>query len=205
MIDGTTYYSIEQRVVTILKIKRSEFICTLEPVETLAQAKAFIAMISKEQKTAAHNCWAYIVGEDAGIFHSSDAGEPSGTAGKPMLNALQHHCLTDVAAVVTRYYGGVKLGVRGLMDAYFSSIDHAVSQSRLKPRMRVIQVVIHVAYEFNDTLINQLKQYRFNIRQTDYTQDVCHTIDVEKDDWERVSGLLEQHQAMGRITFVSEE
>ena len=78
------FYSTQGQRTTNIKIKRSVFICTMEYVESIDEAKTFISTISRENQTATHNCWAYIVGEQGDIFHSSDAGEPSGTAGKPM-------------------------------------------------------------------------------------------------------------------------
>lgn len=201
MVDESHYYVIKKRVRSGLKIKRSEFVCSLEPVETLAQAKDFISRISKENRNATHNCWAYVVGDDGGVFHSSDAGEPSGTAGKPILKALQQNRLTNVAAVVTRYYGGVKLGVRGLIDAYFSSVDQAIARSELALRVQTVSVTIQAAYAYNDALVSQLKRYGVTIRETDYADMVCHTAVIEKKDWNRVNALLEQHQARKWIKY----
>ncbi len=201
MADDTHYYSIEKQTKHSVKIKRSEFICVLEPVETLAQAKTFISQVSKKNRIATHNCWAYIVGDQARTYHCSDAGEPSGTAGKPMLNAFFHHKLTDVAAVVTRNYGGVKLGVRGLMDAYFNVVDETVAKSSLKSRIQVICVTIHVRYEFNDPLLNQLGQYQIDIQNTVYTDKVSHRVDVAKKDGEKVKDLLEQYRLSGHLAY----
>lgn len=83
------FYSIKKNRNYRCKIKRSEFIAHLAYVETIEEAKEFISQISEEHKTATHNCWAYIVGEKGKTYHCSDAGEPSGTAGKPILNALK--------------------------------------------------------------------------------------------------------------------
>jgi uncharacterized YigZ family protein len=201
MQDSPLFYSIGSRVTCRLKIKRSEFICSLAPVKNLEQAKAFIARVSKEHKTATHNCWAYVVGETGQLFHSSDAGEPAGTAGKPMLNALQHHRLTDIAAVVTRHYGGVKLGVKGLMDAYFAAVDQAVSKARLHRRMCTVRVHIRVGYDYNEILLGRLKTYGALIRDTSYAQQISHFIDIDKTEWDTVLGLLEQQQAMNRLEF----
>ena len=201
MADDIPYYSIEKQVSARLKIKRSDFVCTLAPVADLAQAKTFISQVSKANKTATHNCWAYVVGEDARVFHSSDAGEPSGSAGKPMLNALMHHRLTDVAAVVTRTYGGVKLGMRGLMDAYFEAVDEAVSRAGLIRRIPLMGLSIQVQYDFNGTLLSQMKQFQIELKRTDYTNQVCHTLQVALADKSAVLELLERHRSAGRLTF----
>src|SRR3989339_351950 len=107
MADEHYFYSVDRQRIKMIKIKRSVFVCTLDHVESIEKAKAFISRISKENKTATHNCWAYILGEKGEMFHSSDAGEPSGTAGKPMLSILKNYHMTQIAAVVTRYFGGV--------------------------------------------------------------------------------------------------
>ncbi len=127
------FYSVGRSVADPVrqgnKIKRSVFVCRLSYADTIDAAKNFISKVSKEYKTATHNCWAYVVGDSAQISHCSDAGEPPGTAGKPMLNTLLSHNMTCTAAVVTRYYGGVKLGVRGLIEAYALAVDQTIGQA----------------------------------------------------------------------------
>ncbi|MBX6765968.1 MAG: YigZ family protein [Actinomadura rubrobrunea] len=109
-----------------LEIRKSRFICTLARVETEAEAVAFIAEHRRAHRDATHNCTAYVVGEHGEITKSSDDGEPSGTAGVPMLEVLVRRGLTGVAAVVTRYFGGVKLGAGGLVRAYAQSVAEAI-------------------------------------------------------------------------------
>ncbi len=200
MADGN-FYSIAQGCQSTLKIKRSVFICTLEHVSTLEDAKGFISRISKENKRATHNCWAYIVGEKAQVFHCSDAGEPSGTAGKPMLNALQQYQLTNVSVVVTRFYGGVKLGVRGLMDAYSKSVNQTIEAARLIRQVQTILFSIDVVYEFNNPLLSQLNHFKVSIKESTYAAKVHHTVEVEMDDRKNVEILLKEYQACGHIEF----
>lgn len=175
MIDKNYFYSIDHRRTTTIKIKRSVFICTLEYVASIEKTKNFISRMSKENKTATHNCWAYIIGEKGDIFHSSDAGEPSGTAGKPMLNTMKSYGMTNIAAVVTRHFGGVKLGVRGLIQAYSASVKNTIDQKKLKKLMQTVCLNIEVSYEFNDTLLNQIKKYWVQIKNTSYTDKIVHT------------------------------
>ena len=174
IMDMDYFYSIKHQRTTDIKIKRSVFICTMEYVESIDKAKEFISRISKENHTATHNCWAYIVGEKGDIFHSSDAGEPSGTAGKPMLNTLQRYGMTNVAAVVTRHFGGVKLGVRGLIDAYCESVSSTIELKKLTKLVKTIKVCIEVSYEFNDTLHNQIQNFIVGIQKTDYSDKIVH-------------------------------
>ncbi len=195
------YYSVEHQRETTIKIKRSVFICSLKYVESIESAKKFISMISKENKTANHNCWAYIVGEKAEVFHSSDAGEPSGTAGKPMLNTLQSHHMTNIAAVVTRHFGGVKLGVRGLIEAYGAAVKNTIDEKRLKKLIKTINILVKVSYEFNDILINQMKNYSNRILDTNYTDKVVHIFEIEFNEFNKLENLLSAYQAQGKLKF----
>lgn len=100
------------------RIQRSLFIGHLEPCHDEAEVRGFLGRVQGEHRDATHNCWAYLLGPEPLLDYSSDAGEPSGTAGRPILAALRHSGMVNVMVVVTRYFGGVKLGVRGLIDAY---------------------------------------------------------------------------------------
>lgn len=197
----TYFYSIGQQRTTTIKIKRSQFICTLRCVQTIEQAKAFISQRSKENKTAAHNCWAYIIGDKGDIYHCSDAGEPSGTAGKPMLNMLQSHRMTNIAAVVTRYFGGVKLGVRGLIEAYAGSVEQTVNLRKLKKIVHTIRFKIEVSYEFNERLLSQINHYLIRIIDTAYSDKIAHIIEIEKDDSGIVNALLTEYQSQEKLIF----
>ena len=110
-----------------LEIKRSRFLTRLRRVTTEEQARAVIDERRRTHFDARHHCSAFILGPDSRAARSSDDGEPAGTAGVPMLNVLQHHGLSDVVAVVTRYFGGVKLGAGGLVRAYSEAVAQAVS------------------------------------------------------------------------------
>jgi len=201
MTDKNSFYSINYHRTTTIKIKRSIFVCTLEYVNSIEKAKNFISRISKENKTATHNCWAYILGEKGDIFHSSDAGEPSGTAGKPMLNTMKSYAMTQIAAVVTRHFGGVKLGVRGLIKAYSTSVKNTIELKKLKKLVQAVSLQIEVSYEFNDTLLNQIKNYLIEIKNTAYTDKIIHMIEIELKSFNRVERLLAEYQARGKLKF----
>ncbi len=201
MMDDHCFYSVDHQRTTTIKIKRSVFACTLEYVESIEKAKEFISRISKENKTATHNCWAYILGEKGEVFHSSDAGEPSGTAGKPMLNTLKKYQMTQVASVVTRYFGGVKLGVRGLMDAYSEAVTQTIDMAELKKLTQTLCLIMQLPYEINDTLINLLKPCQAKILKTAYTDRIVHKIEIEKKGYARVESLLMEFQSQGKLSF----
>ena len=201
MADEQYFYSVDRQRIKMIKIKRSVFVCTLDHVESIEKAKAFISRISKENKTATHNCWAYILGEKGEVFHSSDAGEPSGTAGKPMLNILKNHHMTQTAAVVTRYFGGVKLGVRGLMDAYSESVKQTIDMAELKKLTQTICLEIQLPYGVNDTVINLLKPLQARILNTVYTDRIVHHIEIETNRYAQVENLLLEFQSQGKLNF----
>src|SRR5215217_5406636 len=110
------------------EIERSKFVTTVAPAPTIDDAQAFLAAMRAEFPDATHNCWAYVVGPPGSTTRigMSDDGEPHGTAGRPMLTMLLHGGLGDVAAVVTRYYGGTKLGTGGLVRAYGGAVQEAL-------------------------------------------------------------------------------
>ena len=127
--------TIQKDCRTEIVIEKSRFICTLKKVGSETEAQEFIKSIKKEFWDATHNCSAYIINDMQ--QRSSDDGEPSGTAGVPMLEVLRKKSLTGVAAVVTRYFGGIKLGAGGLVRAYTNSVVHAVEEAGLARRVEM--------------------------------------------------------------------
>ena len=148
-------------------IEKSRFICTLKKVNSEAEAQEFIKAIKKEFWDATHNCSAYIVDEMA--QRSSDDGEPSGTAGLPMLEVLRKNKLTNTAAVVTRYFGGIKLGAGGLVRAYTNSVAEAVRATGIAQKVLVSR--FSFMYDLNDVgkILNILnQQLLFEIADVEY-------------------------------------
>ncbi|HCI29825.1 MAG TPA: hypothetical protein DE117_06595 [Fervidobacterium sp.] len=130
-MDIERYKTIEGTIEDKINIERSIFITTLRGIEDEYEAKNFISEMNKKYADATHNCPAYrLIGKQGIIEFSSDVGEPSGTAGVPMLNSLRKAELLNVAVVVTRYFGGVKLGIRGLIDAYSQSVERAIEKAQ---------------------------------------------------------------------------
>lgn len=185
-----------------IKIKRSVFVCRLSYVETIEDAKEFISKVSKEYKTATHNCWAYVVGDSGQISHCSDAGEPPGTAGKPMLNTLLSHHMTCTSAVVTRYYGGVKLGVRGLIEAYALAVAEAIGQAPLVRLVKTESFRICLDYSLNDSFLNRISALKTTIAGTDYKERVTHELVVELSDLSALESMLTQYQRQGLLNYI---
>lgn len=129
-------------------IDRSRFICTVTRVQSSEAAQAFIKAMNAEFADATHNCWAYVVGAPGSTDRvgMSDDGEPHGTAGRPMLTVLLHSGMGEIAAVVTRYYGGTKLGTGGLVKAYSGAVQEAVAGMPRAERVDSVRVVVQVGY-----------------------------------------------------------
>ena len=143
-----SYITIANEFRTEYIIEKSRFIATIAPVSTEEEAQAFMQRISKEFWDATHNCTAYAIGPRQEQQRSSDNGEPSGTAGKPMLEVLKKTTITNVAVVVTRYFGGIKLGAGGLIRAYSHSVAKAVQEGPkllIAPR-QIVSLTIDYSY-----------------------------------------------------------
>jgi uncharacterized YigZ family protein len=133
-------------VTAELKIKRSLFIGTLAPCGSAETAREVLARVGSLRKDAAHNCWAYRLDPDSETAHSSDDGEPAGTAGKPILAAIRQSGMFNVMIVVTRYFGGIKLGTRGLIDAYRQTAADAAARATRVPNVRKRRVIVCLPY-----------------------------------------------------------
>jgi uncharacterized YigZ family protein len=142
-----------------LKIRRSTFIGYVTYCPSVDDVRALLAERCAIHSRATHNCWAYIVGYSGEDIHCSDAGEPSGSAGRPILNVLRSKDLTNVHAVVTRYYGGVKLGVRGLMDAYGEAVAAALETVSLKEYEREVSYSVVLDYPLLDTFLHAVHEF----------------------------------------------
>jgi uncharacterized YigZ family protein len=166
-LEGCALFTIVKDFRQEIVIEKSRFICTLKKVHSEAEAQEFIKTIKKEFWDATHNCSAYIVDEMA--QRSSDDGEPSGTAGLPMLEVLRKNKLTNTAAVVTRYFGGIKLGAGGLVRAYTNSVAEAVKATGIAQKVLVSK--FSFIYDLNEVgkILNILYQQQlFEIADVEY-------------------------------------
>ena len=161
-------------------ISKSRFICSLKKVKTEEDAQEFIKAVKKEFWDATHNCSAYIIDEQH--QRSSDDGEPSGTAGMPMLGVLRKQELQQVAAVVTRYFGGVKLGAGGLVRAYSGAVAHAIDAAGLAQKVKMGLYVFSCAPGEAGRITNLLYQQQlFNLADTEYGTAVIFTLRMPGD------------------------
>ena len=163
------------------EIKKSRFICHAKRVYSEEEARAFITAIKKEHYKATHNCSAFIIGERSEIKRTSDDGEPSGTAGVPMLGVLENHNLTNVCVVVTRYFGGIKLGAGGLIRAYAGSVALAVKEIGIVEIKEQAGIQIQMSYAQYQEYGNFLKEYNLMELETNFTDQVDTIIFVDKE------------------------
>ena len=163
------------------EIKKSRFICHAKRVYSEEEARDFITAIKKEHYKATHNCSAFIVGERSEIKRTSDDGEPSGTAGVPMLGVLENHNLTNVCVVVTRYFGGIKLGAGGLIRAYVGSVALAVKEIGIIEIKEQAGISIQMSYAQYQEYGNFLKENNLIELETNFTDQVDTMIFVDKE------------------------
>lgn len=169
---NSNYYTIKKSCQHEILIQRSRFICHLKRTDNEQEAQEFINLIRSQHKSANHNCFAYVIGENNAIQKASDDGEPSGTAGVPMLEVLKKQELRNVTAVVTRYFGGIKLGGGGLIRAYGSSVSEGLGAAGIVERVRHVLYTVSVDYTLLGKLENELRQNVYQLHEIRYTDKV---------------------------------
>ncbi|WP_433548706.1 YigZ family protein [Streptomyces sp. CA-294286] len=184
------YRTVAQAGVHEAEINRSRFLCALAPAATEQQAQDFVARVRKEHPTASHHCYAYVVGADAGIQRASDDGEPGGTAGAPMLQMLMRREMRYVVAVVTRYYGGVKLGAGGLIRAYGGVVGEALDELGTITRQRFRLATVTVDHQRAGKLENDLRATGRSVREVSYGEAVTIGIGLPDADVAAFRGWL---------------
>ncbi len=178
------YRTIRQDGQAQEEIKKSRFICHAKRVYSEEEARDFIAAIKKEHYKATHNCSAFIVGEKSEIKRTSDDGEPSGTAGVPMLGVMENHQLTNVCFVVTRYFGGIKLGAGGLIRAYAGIVALAIKEIGLFEIKEQAGLRLKMSYSQYQNFDNFLKAEDLIEFDTEFTDLVATTIYIDKQEKE---------------------
>ena len=167
------YRTIRCEAVGEITEKKSRFIATLRPVETEEEALAFIADMKKKYWDARHNCSAYIIGTDRPLERCSDDGEPSRTAGMPMLEVLKGASLSNVCCVVTRYFGGVLLGTGGLVRAYGAAVNAGLKAADILICRQLRRIEYIVDYNSYGRLSYLITQDNLQTESTDFSSEVC--------------------------------
>ncbi|WP_243290271.1 YigZ family protein [Bacillus sp. FJAT-47783] len=176
------YYTVKQYGEHEIVIQKSRFICYINRAKTEEEAQQFIHEIKKKHWDATHNCSAYLIGEQDNIQKANDDGEPSGTAGVPMLEVLKKRQLKDTVAVVTRYFGGIKLGAGGLIRAYGKAVSEGINHTGVVERklMRIIKTTID--YTWLGRVENELRNNsEYKLKEIHYLNDVIIETYVEEE------------------------
>lgn len=171
-----SYATIAKDGTHEIEIKKSRFICSLFRVTSEEEAKEHIQKIKKEHWKATHHCSAYQIGENHEIQRSNDDGEPSGTAGVPMLEVLKKQDLHDTLAVVTRYFGGTKLGAGGLIRAYSHAVSEGLQSIGIVLRKRQQELFLTIHYPQLGKVEHFIETSPYTIQHIDYTDQVKLTI-----------------------------
>ena len=170
--------------------KKSKFICHLFTVTSADEVTEIIKAEKKKYYDAKHHCYAYVMGDDGSDIKCSDDGEPSGTAGRPMLDILQKEGLTDILCVVTRYFGGTLLGTGGLVRAYSAALKDAIDKSTFKNETKAVIVKYKYAYNFDARISSYLRDKDIKVLENDYSDAVEITIVLQKDNYSAVDADL---------------
>ncbi|WP_326600347.1 YigZ family protein [Streptomyces sp. NBC_01803] len=166
------------------EVSRSRFICSLAPAATEAEAEAFIARVRARRPDATHHCFAYVIGADAGVQRGGDDGEPGGTAGPPMLQMLLRREVRYAVAVVTRYFGGTKLGAGGLIRAYGGAVGAALDALGTVARRRLRVALITADHGRAGRLENDLRATGRAVRAVTYGAEVIFEVGLPEADVE---------------------
>lgn len=178
-MNQSAYTTIERPATAELTVERSRFIGHCFEVATETEAKEFIARIREKHSQATHNCYAYRIGVGENpVEYYNDHGEPSGTAGKPILGAIQRLNLTNVVVVVTRYFGGKKLGVRGLIEAYGQTATLTLEKAGTIIKVPKFTATLVYNYPEHSLILHRLRQVDAEVINTEYTEVVTLEIAI---------------------------
>ncbi|MBD5257497.1 MAG: YigZ family protein [Barnesiella sp.] len=185
-----TYLTIAAPSEGVFREKMSKFLAFAHPVTTVGDAKAIIATYQKKYFDARHVCWAYMLGFDRTDFQSNDNGEPSGTAGKPILGQINSFNLTDVVIVVVRYFGGIKLGTSGLIAAYREAARIALDEAEIVERTLMKQIEFTFPYLSMNDVMRTVKQCNLDILSQQFDNACSMTVAVRADDHAAITARL---------------
>jgi uncharacterized YigZ family protein len=184
------WVTITQRAEDETKVRGSKFIAVALPVETRQQALDAVEASRKEHFDATHHCYAYRLGAGGDESRSSDDGEPSGTAGRPILAAIERSGMTGIIVVVTRYFGGTKLGVGGLARAYGGAAENVLSKTTPVTRYEMCPLEVAFPHAMVSAVMHAVTQCRAKIVDTAYDEEVHMTLAIRKSQFDGLCSLL---------------
>ena len=187
-----TYRTIKAASAGAYSEKRSKFLASAMPVRSVEEVKQIVAEYQKKYYDARHVCYAYMLGAERKEFRANDNGEPSGTAGKPILGQINSNELTDILIVVVRYFGGVKLGTSGLIVAYRLAAAEAIAAAEIVEKTVDEEVTFHFEYPFMNDVMRIVKEEEPQIVVQDFDNDCTMTLRIRKDSMPRLKARLEK-------------
>lgn len=201
MSDSQRYAVPACRHVVEQVIDRSRFLCTIERVRTNAEAQTFIREISNRHSDATHNCWAYVIGAPGSTdrIGMSDDGEPHGTAGRPMLTVLSHSGVGEIAAVVTRWFGGVKLGTGGLVKAYGGTVQLALASLPTEEKVDTDILTFRVTYNIVGALQQALPDVGAEVLDQEFGEQVSFRVSVPCDRVQELESIVQNLMRGGAV------
>ena len=191
-----TYKTIEGQSEAIYTEKRSKFITIAIPVRTLTEVKAHLEEYQKKYYDARHVCYAYMLGAERKEFRANDNGEPSGTAGKPILGQINSNELTDILIIVVRYFGGIKLGTSGLIVAYRTAAAQAIAEATIIEKTVDQDVKIVFEYPFMNDVMRIVKEEAPEILEQSYDMDCIMRLRIRKSLMPRLHARLEKVETL---------
>lgn len=204
MLFEDTYKTIEKRTQGYFKDRGSKFYAFAYPVKTEEEIKTILQELRKEYHDARHHCYAYILGFDKSAYRMNDDGEPSGTSGKPIYGQLLSHDLTNTLVVVIRYFGGTKLGIPGLINAYKTATKDALSKNNIITK--TVNDVYEVHFEYTDmnNVMKIIKEEKIALISNDYQMDCKIVFSVRKNNTNRVYEKFKKIKGL-KIKFLRTE
>lgn len=186
MLFDDTYKTITQTSSGLYKEKGSKFIALAYPVTHEDEVKEILAELKKEYYNARHHCYAYVIGPDKSAWRVNDDGEPSGTGGRPIHGQIQSFDLTNILIVVVRYFGGTKLGVSGLINAYKAAAKDALSQAEIIEKTVNEVYKLEFPYEEMNDVMRIIKEENIDILHNQYDEACIITYSIRKNDADRI-------------------
>ena len=203
-MDPFYYNTIEQPAMAEFKDRGSQFIAYSFPVNSIDQAKKHLAALKKEHPKAVHHCLAYRMGVDGSTFRVSDDGEPSGSAGRPILGQIDSKQLTNILVVVVRYFGGTLLGVPGLINAYKTATSLALQLAPIIQKPIEIEYKLHFDYQKMNEVMMMVKQYNCSVVEQVAQLFVELKVGIPKNRLEEVIRKLDNLQGVSYATSLVE-
>lgn len=191
-----TYKTISGISESVFTEKRSKFIAIAIPVRSVAEIKNLLEQYQKKYYDARHVCYAYMLGPERKDFRANDNGEPSGTAGKPILGQINSHELTDVLVIVVRYFGGIKLGTSGLIVAYRTAASQALAEATVIEKTIDDEVTVAFEYPFMNDVMRIVKEESPEIMEQSYDMDCIMTLRIRKSQMPRLRSRLEKVETL---------